>query len=540
MTNGAALPKISRLHGLSPASIQGVLASARALELGRVDEAERQIIGLLGSDPDHPEILRLQAGVQNLRGRRVEAAATMRRALALRPDDALYFNTLGSILIDDGNYDEAIAILNRACALDPDLGVAWFNLGVVQMRSMRPRQAVDAMRRVLALDPDQVNAQCMLADQLKAAGHTAEAVAEYRRVLERHPATGLAWWGLADLKTVQLDAGDAQAIRGALQIPGVADADAITMGFALAKVLDDVGHYEESLDALAEANERARRRQRWNAPAHRAGVDAMLAAFTPPLSGAADARLGNETIFIASMPRSGSTLIEQMLASHPHVEGAGELADLPLVLTEESRRRNQAFPQWVPSMQPRDWERLGRRYLERTAHWRERRPRFTDKLPYNWFYIGAIRAMLPGARIVVARRDPLETCLSCYRQYLVNNEYTRRFDDLAAFWRDFDRAARYWRGLFPAHVRENVHEELLADPESNVRALLAFCDLPFDPACLEFHKTERDVQTPSAAQVRQALRIDTARAARYGGLLDPLRAALGMPAFVPANPNRES
>lgn len=539
MTNRAAVPTNSRLFGLSPTSIQGVLASARALEFGRVEEANRQIVGLLALNPDHPEVLRLLAGLQNLSGRRVEAAATMRRALALRPDDALYFNTLGSILIDDGDYDEAIEVLNRACVLDPNLGVAWFNLGVVQMRSMRPRQAVDAMRRVLALDPDQVNAHCLLADQLKAAGHTSEAAAEYRRVLERHPAAGMAWWGLADLKTVKLEANDVRAIRSALQIPNVGDADVVAMGFALAKTLDDAGQYGESLDALATANERARRQQRWNATAHSAGVDAVLAGFTPPPIGAGDTRLGDETIFIASLPRSGSTLIEQILASHPQVEGAGELPDLPLVLTEESQRRNQAFPQWASSMQPHDWERLGRRYLERTSHWRERRPRFTDKLPYNWFYIGAIRAMLPGARIVIARRDPLETCLSCYRQYLVNNEYSRRFDDLAAFWRDFDRAARHWRGLYPAHVHENVHEEMVANPESNIRALLAFCDLPFEPACLEFHKTERDVQTPSAAQVREPLRRDTARAARYGGLLDPLRVALGMPAFCPAKPNHE-
>jgi hypothetical protein len=330
---------------------------------------------------------------------------------------------------------------------------------------------------------------------------------------------------------MKFGAKDVAAMRQAMQRPNTGDADLIAMGFALAKALDDAGEYAKSLDALAEANARARRHRQWNAPAHRAAVDAVLAAFARPLPSAGDPQLGKEVIFIASLPRSGSTLIEQVLASHSQVDGGGELPDLPAVLTEESQRRRQAFPTWASAMQPQDWERLGRRYLERTTHWRERRPRFTDKLPYNWFYIGAIRAMLPGARIVIGRRDPLETCLSCYRQHLVNNEYSRRFEDLAAFWRDFDRAARHWHGLYPQHVRENAYEELVADPERTIRALLDFCGLPFEPACLEFHKTERDVHTPSAAQVREPLRRDTARAPRYGSLLDTLRAALGMPPF---------
>ena len=248
-------------------------------------------------------------------------------------------------------------------------------------------------------------------------------------------------------------------------------------------------------------------------------------AFDPPPAPAAEA-LGGEVIFIASLPRSGSTLIEQILASHPRVEGAGELPDLPLVIAEESRRRQQPFPLWVKQLQPGDWRRLGERYLERTAHWLHERPRFTDKLPNNWYFLGAIRAMLPAARIILVRRDPLETCFSCYRQLLHNNEYSRTFADLAGFWRQFDLTARAARRLHPGHVFESVHEELIAAPEARIRDLLACCGLEFDPACLEFHKTQRDVRSPSAMQVRQPLRADLGRGDRYGALLDPLRVAL--------------
>jgi len=180
MTHAAKQPANSRLQGLSPAAMQGVVSTAQALELGRVDEAGRHIAALLASYPHHPEILRLLAGLQSMRGDGADAAATMRQALALRPDDALYLNTLGSVLTETGEYDEAIAVLRRACNLDPGLAVAWFNLGVALTRCMRPAEAADAMRRAVALAPGQVNARCLLADQLKASGRTDEAVAEFR------------------------------------------------------------------------------------------------------------------------------------------------------------------------------------------------------------------------------------------------------------------------------------------------------------------------------------------------------------------------
>jgi tetratricopeptide (TPR) repeat protein len=375
------------------------------------------------------------------------------------------------------------------------------------------------------LAPDHVDARALLADMLRVSGDAEAAAAEYRRIITARPFAGAAWWGLADLKTTKFAAEDIDLLCAAFADSRASDDDRIALGFALAKALDDHGRYAESLAALADANAIARRRRQWNAAAFSNGIAAIRDAFTPPPP-APDAGLGNGVVFIVSLPRSGSTLIEQILASHPSVEGAGELPDLPLVLTEESKRRGRPFPDWASAMQPDDWQRLGRRYLDRTSHWSRRRPMFADKLPNNWYYIGAIRAMLPGARIVGCRRDPLETCFSCYRQLLHNNEYQRTFADLAAFWREFDTSLRLALAQHPANVHESVYEDLVADPERHIRRLLDFCGLPFDPACLEFHRTRRDVRSPSAMQVREPLRRDTARAPRYGALLDPLRDAL--------------
>jgi tetratricopeptide (TPR) repeat protein len=522
----------SRLQGLESDSVQLIVAAAQALELGRQEEAALHLSPLLSTHPDHPEVLRLHAGILNLRGDLTSALVAMRHAVELRPGDPLYLNTLGIVLGAIGDFDAAISVLRRACELQPNLAVAWFNLGIMQTRCVRNEEAVIALKRAVACAPEYMAARALLADMLRVSGHVGEAATEYRKMLLEQPWTGMAWWGLADLKTLRFTPGDVESMRRAMRDSRAGDDDRIAIGFAMAKAFDDAGRYADALDALAQANALARRRSQWNATTFSSSIDEIAKAFTPLIPGVDTVAFGREVMFVVGLPRSGTTLVEQILASHSTVEGAGELPDLSLVLAEESRHRGKPFPRWVAEMKPADWQRLGKRYLERTAHWRRRRPIFIDKMPSNWMYIGAIRAMLPAAHIVICRRDPLETCFSCYRQHLAGNDYTRTFTDLAAFWRDFDRCAGFWRALHPAHVYEHYYEGLVTDPGQGIRKLLDFCGLPFEETCLRFHETERDVRSPSASQVRQPLRADTARAPHYGALLDPLRTALGMPAFA--------
>lgn len=520
-----------RLQNLDEPAVKQVVATAQALDMGRPAQAAAQLAPVLAAHPDHPEVLRLHAGILNLQGNYPAALDAIRRAVDARPDDPLYYNTLGTVLGAAGDFDGAVEALRSACELQPGLAVAWYNLGVMLTRCVRHDEAAEALQRAVALAPDHVDARALLADMLRVNGRADESTAQYRRVLAERPWAGMAWWGLADLRTGALTPDDVVRMQEMLRDARASDDDRIAIGFALAKALDEQGRYDESLDALKEANAIGRLRQQWNAPAFSAAIADVNKAFDPPPDPANPATLGQEVLFIAGMPRSGTTLAEQILASHSQVEGAGELPDLPLVLAEESRRRGKPFPRWVADMRPDDWHRLGARYLERTAHWRRRRPRFTDKLPNNWMYVGAIRAMLPGAHVVVCRRDALETCFSCYRQRLANNEYTRTPEDLASFWRDFDRTARLCAERYPVNVYQHDYEALQADPETGIRKLLDACGLDFEEACLRFHETERDVRSPSATQVRQPLQSDTAHSRLYGSLLDPLRLCLGLPPF---------
>jgi hypothetical protein len=251
-----------------------------------------------------------------------------------------------------------------------------------------------------------------------------------------------------------------------------------------------------------------------------------MRTFSEPIACAADPQLGREVIFVISLPRSASTLTEQILASHPQVNGADELQTLPSILLEESTRRGLDFHEWAPQATAEDWERLGRSYMQRTKSWQSR-SRFTDKGLITWQLVGAAHAMLPGAKFVNCRREPIETIWSCFKQlFPVGQPFAYDIHELVAFWRDYNRLLRFWHGRHPGLIYENVYEKLVANPEPQIRNMLDHCELPFDPTCLSFHETRRTVRTPSAAQVRQPLRNDTARAHRYGALLDPLRKAL--------------
>ncbi|OZB69035.1 MAG: sulfotransferase, partial [Lysobacterales bacterium 13-68-4] len=390
------------MAGLSASERERLHAAARAIRDGQLDAADRLLDLLLRLVPRQAEVLRLKGIAATRRGRFDEAATVLRRALALAPGDALAMNDLASALAQRGELDEALAAWRQACVAAPDYPMAWFNLGRNLQQLGDSEEAVRALERATALAPDLLPAHILAGDALVHLGRFGDAAAHYRAALAVHPACGDAWRGLGNIKTQPLSAGDVAALQAQLARPDLVDSDRIAMGFALGKALEDHGRHPEAFAALAEANARMRRLAPWQAPAFSAHV-AQLVQATRHLPAPVDPALGEEVVFIVGLPRSGSTLFEQILAAHPQVEGASELDDLDAVIAEESNRRRQPLPAWLPAAGAEDWARLGRRYLERTARWRTRRPRHTDKLPENWLHAGLLAAMLPGARIVDAR-----------------------------------------------------------------------------------------------------------------------------------------
>lgn len=524
----------NRMAGLATEAVADLEAAARAIRAGAAEAARTRIESVLARSRAHPEALRLLGILHSVSRRPADAVVALRKALAQRPDDALIHSDLGNAQAALGDIDAAMASWRRATSLAPEQAMPWFNLGRQHQLRGDSEAAVTTLTTAVQHAPEFLPARILLADALVHLGRFEAATAAYRAALALHPACGDAWRGLANIKTQPLSDADREQLLALLQAADTSENDRIALAYTLGKVEEDRGHHAEAYAALVQANALLRRRAPWSEAALRLYVERVL-ALTRQLPKPPNPQFGSEVIFVVGLPRSGSTLLEQMLAAHPQVEGASELNDLGEVIQSESQRRGQAYPDWVAKATAQDWLRLGRDYLKRTARWRTRKPRHTDKQPDNWKHVGVLRAMLPGAHIIDMRRDPLETAWSCFKQQFYQlPHFSCDFTDIAAYMQLCERALDAWRASDPAHVHVQRYEALVAEPEAQLRSLLAACGLDFDARCLAYASAERSVRTASAAQVRQSLRHDTARTAAYGELLAPLRMALAARGLQPA------
>lgn len=512
-----------RLDGLSAADI--ACARAAIAELGHGAGAAALAALARGTAPaaTHPELLRLRGLALLSQGQGADALASLRAAAAGWPEDALITCQLGAALAQSGDLPAARAMFARAVLLDPLLVDGWYNLGHACDALEDTAGACAAFARVLVLQPGHAAARVQHAEALKMLGRLDEAERELRFVLEHDPESVSAWVGLSNLKTFRPSADELEALL-ALQTSGhVPEARQADFQFALASFLESAGRYAQAYRLFVAANTAKRRSLRWDAPAVSALIDRILDAFGRLPAVDESVSRGKGVIFFVGMPRSGSTLAEQIVSCHPSVQGGGERNEVVQVLHAESQRRGKPFPAWVDDASAADWARLGEDFLARCASWRDQRPGFTNKTLTNWQCVGAIRRMLPAATIVHCRRDPLEMLWSCYKHNFGQAQFfSFDFDELLAFWRDCERAMSAWTRQWPAKILRFGHEALLADPEPRIRDLLAACGLGFDPACLAFHDNARAVRTSSASQVRQPLRRDLAVAHRYGDLLETL------------------
>lgn len=516
----------SKLPEVVRALIQQV---SEALVHHRPDRARSPLIAALARAPTQPDVLRMAGLVYAEEGDYAAASRHFELALQQGGDDALVYRQYAEALEHAGAIDAAFRLRKLAVERLTESALAFFDLGEHCFQYEEMEAAVTALEQAVKLAPGYVPALLKLGSALVYVGRIREGAAAYRQVLAGHPDFGAAWFSLANIKTLPFAPSEIAQMRQILQAATVQDPDRLVIEFALAKACEDAGLYSEAFSLLVDANGRKRGRVSWSARRFSERVRHSEQIFTAPHAAVDNPKFGSEVIFIVGLPRSGTTLTEQIIASHSRVEGANELGDLGRILTEESARLQQPYPEWVARATQEDWQRLGQRYLDLTARWRRRRPMFTDKMPNNWLFIGAIRAMLPGARIVICRRDPLENCWSCFKQFFFEGwDFTFSLEDIAAYWKDFDRVVSQWLKCESAHVFEQSYEALIAEPDMGIRRLLEFCGLPFEEACLHFHKSSRSVRTASAGQVRQPLQKNADRAPRYGELLNPLRMALGL------------
>lgn len=483
-----------------------LMEAALALYEGRLHDAEPVLKAHLKRDPFDVAAIRMLAELAARIERYRDAEALLRRALELAPEFLAARSNLATILHRQGRSGEAVEELERLQQLDPD-NPTNANLKAAALgRVGEFDEALELYEQVLQSFGKQPKIWMSYGHMLKTVGRQADAIAAYRQALELKPTLGEIWWSLANLKTLKFEDGDIAAMRAALDIEDIGAEDRFHLHFALGKAQEDRGQAAEAFDHYATGNALRKELLPYDASQTRAAVDHAIALYTPEFFGArrGHGAAGGDPIFIIGMPRAGSTLIEQILSSHSMVEGTMELPDIPKLY---AKARGMGG---IAALSSDDARALGEQYLHDTLVQRKSdKPFYIDKLPNNWLHAGFIRLILPNAKIVDARRHPMDCCFSNFKQHYARGQaFSYSLSDMGRYYADYVDLMDHFHCATPGHVHRIFHERLIDGLEGEVRALLAYLDLPFEAACLDFHTNERAVRTASSEQVRRPINRD--------------------------------
>ena len=502
--------------------------AAVALVANELHVAEPLLRARLKASPFDVAAIRMMAELAARIGRYRDSEALLRRALDLAPAFIPARANLATVLHRQNRTVEALAELDRLNTADPGNPAHATLRAAVLGRVGDYDEAIALYREVLEHKPDQPKLWMSYGHALKTVGRQDDAIAAYRRGLDVDPTLGEIWWSLANLKTVSFNAADIDRMRQALQSPGLSDENRLHLDFALGKAFDDAGDADIAFAHYASGNALRRSQIDYDPDEVSRQVDAMIAYFQPDILAALAGQgcAAPDPIFILGMPRAGSTLIEQIVACHSMVEGTMELPDIPRLAAKISGR----YPADLGALDSEAFAGLGQDYLDATRiQRREGKPHFIDKLPNNWLHSFFIHLILPNARIIDARRHPLDCGFSNFRQHFARGQgFSYGLDDIGRYYADYVRLMAHVDRLLPGRVHRVIHERLLDDPEGEIRALLAALGLPFEQACLDFHSSGRAVRTASSEQVRRPINRDGVGQWRpYADRLGPLRDALG-------------
>ncbi len=521
---------------LRPAYADAINNMGTALrDMGRKTEAEATYRHALALKPDDPGVLNNLALALKEFERFEEASALLTRSLSLNPDNAKTATYLALVRLEQDQVPEAETAAQRALALAPDDADALNAMGLVRFKQQKSDAALALYRRAVALKPDLADAHNNIGNILKENGELAAARAAFERAVELDPQETGYYFNLADSKKFTEDDPHIGAMEHRLRnLDGLSVTARSRLDFALAKAYDDLGRYDQAFVSMREGNALKRGRIDYDEAGTLGVFDRIRSIFDRGLIEArSDVGYASSLpIFVVGMPRSGTTLVEQILASHPAVHGAGELADFneQVVRMRGTGGGALRYPEDVPALTASRLRALGEAYV---AGLRGRAPsaeRVTDKMPANFMFLGLIHLALPGARIIHVVRDPRDTCLSCYSKlFTAEQDFSYDLGELGRYYRKYAELMDHWRAVLPAgRVLDIRYEDVVADLEGAARRLLDHCGLEWDPACIAFHQARRPVRTASASQVRRPIyRSSEGRWRAYRDHLGPLVAALG-------------
>ena len=564
-----AVTALRRAVQLKPGSPDGWRLLADCLDAANdaagADEARARYIKAAAHDP------RLREAAAALAENNLPLADVRLRAhLDAHPTDVTALRMLAEVAGRLRRYADAEELLERCLKLAPSFDAARHNYAVVLNRQMKPAEALPHVDLLLAKEPRnpaysnlkaailanlgdysgsievyenalrtypaQPKIWMSYGHALKTAGRSVDSIAAYRRAIGLEPSLGEAYWSLANLKTFRFSPADTAAMRSALRAADLATDDRLHFEFSLGKALEDEGAYEESFAHYATGNAARKKEHPYSADENTRFIARSKALYTQEFFAARSSAgvQAADPIFIVGLPRAGSTLLEQILASHSLVEGTIELPDMPQIARDLAGRdeggSEAGFFEKVAALEASQIKELGERYLMTTrAHRKTGAPFFVDKMPNNCSYVGLIRVLLPNAKIIDARRHPLGCCLSAFKQHFSRGQsFTYDLADLGRYYRDYVDLMAHVDAVLPGYVHRVFHERVIEDTESEVRRLLAHCGLPFEEQCLRFYENERAVRTASSEQVRRPIFRDGMDHWRnFEPWLGPLKDALG-------------
>jgi tetratricopeptide (TPR) repeat protein len=509
-----------------------LIEAALAINEDRLHEAEMILRAHLKADPLDVAAIRLMAQLAARVGRYKDSEALLHRALELAPGFTVARSNLAGILYRQNRFEEAVTALNAVLGEDSD-HVASRNLKAAALGRIGDYdEALGLYEELTQRFPDHAKLWMSQGHVLKTVGRLEESIAAYRRALAVEPTLGEVWWSLANLKTVKFDDGDLKAMQAALTFPGLSDEDRFHLDFALGKAYDDRRQPEPAFAHYSAANRLRGNSLDYDPMVINKHVDKIITRFTPEFLAGREGQGHDvpDAIFILGMPRAGSTLIEQILSSHSAIEGTMELPDIPAIAMREGKGSPAGWNDAVAEMGAERLTELGAEFLERTRIQRKTdKPYFIDKLPNNWIYTGLIHLILPNAKIIDARRHPMDCCFSNYRQHFAKGQaFSYDLAHMGLYYADYVRAMTHFDAVLPGRVHRVIHESLVENPESEIKALLDYLNLPFEDGCLNFHQNARAVRTASSEQVRRPINRDGMDQWKpYDQWLEPLKDALG-------------
>ncbi len=502
---------------------------------GDLAPAEQIVRAYLLRDGDHPEAMRLLARIALAHDVLDEAEILLAAVLGLAPGYAAARHDYAQTLIKRQKYAEAVEQIDQLLGLEPANADYRILAATAAIGLGRNERAIELYRDMLRDFPQSWDVPLWMGHALKTVGQVPEAIRSYRAAAAARPDFGDAYWSLANLKLYRFTDDEIARMRAEEASEATGPIDRQHLCFALGKAFEDRGDRAESWLYYARGNALKRSDSRYR-PEHFETNTRLQKAVCTRAFFAARSGWGvpaHDPIFVLGLPRSGSTLIEQILASHSQVEGTQELANVQRTVLDiqgpDPDDDNPRYPAAMAEMSAEDFRVLGERYLAETRVYRTDKPVFIDKMPNNFRHIGLIHLMLPNARIIDARREPMACCFSNLKQlFAQGQEFTYSVEDIARYYRTYLDLMAHWDEVLPGRVLRVHHEDIVEDLEGGVRRMLNHCGLPFEPACVDFHKTQRSVRTPSSEQVRQPIfreGLDQWKA--YAPWLEPLKAALG-------------